>query len=1036
MLRIYTATRSGDHGPLDEQRVPRAYDRTVAEPDVAPAPLDPDPTESATLALLRVLAASADDAFIFTDLDARVTVWNAAAERLYGIAAGDALGQDIYGLTDATVVGEVDIPSWLPREIALATGAWHGRVIERPKVGRAIGREVVVEATLSRFVDERGDVDGILNIKRDITASYRLERELATLGSLATATGQARTMAEIAQSAIDLLCTATGAPYGVIIRIDGDRPALEAAHGVDAETSARALELTRIGDPMLVAVEPVGRVVIGDLDAVPIRPDALDWLRTTGLAAIAAVGIHRRDDLVGVLAMGWTDAAAPRPSSATLLQASAHVERALENARLVEEITYRAEAERALLRRLDTLDELTRIGQTVLSAEELAEQSARLVGEALEANGTAYGLFNRDGSGYETSRTIGVRKPIADWLASATPSQRSVVRRWQAGEGSVLERFEPGVVTAETLAIARESGVTAYAAIPIRIGDELVGGIVAYFEGAPDELIVNTAALDSVARIVGISLANFRHRERFEGSEARYRTLFEASPDAFLMCDLDGTVLESNGAAARLFGLSIEAMLGRPVGDFLDVDPIGGDRRRDASSPDELKRFPGTAKRADDTRFPMETEASRVTIGGRERHLVLVRDLTEQQRLQAELVQAQKMETVGILVSGVAHELNNPIASIIGLSTLIGRDPTLSGDLRESAGLLVDEAQRAGQIVRTFLDFVRSRPPERHPTAIAPLLETVRELQSYSQKSGVEWIIDVEPGLPRIAIDRSQIQQVLINLTSNAIQAILTDRPTGRARDRRPARAADRRQWHRTDHGHRRRPGCRPVGSDEAVRAVLHDQGAGRRDGARPAGLVRHRPSSRRPPSVRARARWSRGTIHHRPAGRPRFAQSGGQPRPRGAAAGEPDWTTSSAPAGRGDPAAPGARARRRGGDPDVPAQDARCRRLRCDRRGRRRDRGQRGGPGRDRRRPGRPPDARDERDRRLRGRGRHPADHRRALDIHERRRPQPGPPRVRRGARHPAAREAVRPGVGHPLGPGRRRSARTGRLTRGPQRG
>jgi two-component system NtrC family sensor kinase len=138
------------------------------------------------------------------------------------------------------------------------------------------------------------------------------------------------------------------------------------------------------------------------------------------------------------------------------------------------------------------------------------------------------------------------------------------------------------------------------------------------------------------------------------------------------------------------------------------------------------------------------------------------------------------METVGILVSGVAHELNNPIASIIGLSTLIGRDPTLSGDLRESAGLLVDEAQRAGQIVRTFLDFVRSRPPERHPTAIAPLLETVRELQSYSQKSGVEWIIDVEPGLPRIAIDRSQIQQVLINLTSNAIQAILTDRPTGR----------------------------------------------------------------------------------------------------------------------------------------------------------------------------------------------------------------------------------------------------------------
>jgi two-component system NtrC family sensor kinase len=156
----------------------------------------------------------------------------------------------------------------------------------------------------------------------------------------------------------------------------------------------------------------------------------------------------------------------------------------------------------------------------------------------------------------------------------------------------------------------------------------------------------------------------------------------------------------------------------------------------------------GTARRADGTRFPRETEASPVRIDDEDRYLVVVRDLTERQRLQTELVQAQKMETVGILVSGVAHELNNPIASIIGLSTLIGRDPGLSPDLRESAGLLVDEAQRAGQIVRTFLDFVRSRPPERHPTPIRPLLETVRELQSYSQKSGSIGSSRSKPGCP------------------------------------------------------------------------------------------------------------------------------------------------------------------------------------------------------------------------------------------------------------------------------------------------
>jgi two-component system NtrC family sensor kinase len=749
----------------------------VAEPETAPAPQDPDLIEPATLALLRIIAASADDAIIVTDLDARIQVWNAAADRLYGIAADEAIGRDIHDLTEATIVGEVDVPAWLPREIALATGVWHGRVVELPRIGRSVGREVVVEAALTRLVDEAGEVRGLLNIKRDITASYRLERELATLGTLATATGRARSRAEIAATAIELLCTASGAEVGVIVRFEGDRAVIEAGHGLSDAMRAQVEVINKRSSPLFTALDPPGKVLVGDLDQLPLAPAGRAWLTTAGFAAVAVVGLDRDEELVGALAMAWHDARAPRPSSATLLQASAHVERALENARLVEEITRRAEAEQALLRRVEVLDELTRIGQAVGTADELAERSARLVGEALGASGTAYGLFRADGSGYETTRTIGVSQPIADWLTAAAPTARSAVRRWRAGEGSILERFEPGTVTDETLAMARASGVTAYAAIPIRVDGDLAGGIVAYFDREPDELQVDQTVLDSVARIVGISLANFRHRERFERSEERYRTLFEASPDACLLLTLDGSIVDANSAADGLFGAPV---VGHRAAEFLELDEEEGRRLQAMVDRGERTRYHGIGRRADGTRFPRESEATRVRIGDDDRYLVVTRDLTERQRLQAELVQAQKMETVGILVSGVAHELNNPIASIIGLSTLIGRDPSLSADLRESAAMLVDEAQRAGQIVRTFLDFVRSRPPERHPTPVRPLLETVRELQSYSQKSGVEWVIDVEPGLPRVAIDRSQIQQVLINLTSNAIQAILSERPTGR----------------------------------------------------------------------------------------------------------------------------------------------------------------------------------------------------------------------------------------------------------------
>ena len=103
--------------------------------------------------------------------------------------------------------------------------------------------------------------------------------------------------------------------------------------------------------------------------------------------------------------------------------------RALENADLVEEITRRAEAEQALVRRLAVLDELSRLGASVASADELADRSARLVGRALGASGTGYGLFAADGSGYDTSTTVGVRQPLAEWLAGAVPAERRAIRR-------------------------------------------------------------------------------------------------------------------------------------------------------------------------------------------------------------------------------------------------------------------------------------------------------------------------------------------------------------------------------------------------------------------------------------------------------------------------------------------------------------------------------------------------------------------------------------------------------------------------------
>ena len=156
-------------------------------------------------------------------------------------------------------------------------------------------------------------------------------------------------------------------------------------------------------------------------------------------------------------------------------------------------------------------------------------------------------------------------------------------------------------------------------------------------------------------------------------------------------------------------------------------------------------------------------------------------ELADSDRLQQELVQAQKMEAIGQLVSGVAHELNNPLASIVAFSQLIRRDPRLPEDLRHDADLLVQEADRTRRIVQNLLDFARHRPPERHPTALRALIKSVLDLQAYSiNASRIEIELDIEPDVPPVPLDRPQMQQVLLNVTLNAIQSMHTASDHGR----------------------------------------------------------------------------------------------------------------------------------------------------------------------------------------------------------------------------------------------------------------
>ena len=147
---------------------------------------------------------------------------------------------------------------------------------------------------------------------------------------------------------------------------------------------------------------------------------------------------------------------------------------------------------------------------------------------------------------------------------------------------------------------------------------------------------------------------------------------------------------------------------------------------------------------------------------------------------QAQLVQSEKLSAVGEFVAGVAHELNNPLAAVMGFSELL-KDADMDEKHRRHLELIFKSATRCKKVVQSLLSFARRHQPERKPVSVNYLIEEVLEIVAYQlRSSNVEVVQQLGKRLPFVLADGHQVQQVLLNLINNARQAIEAHQPSGR----------------------------------------------------------------------------------------------------------------------------------------------------------------------------------------------------------------------------------------------------------------
>ena len=153
--------------------------------------------------------------------------------------------------------------------------------------------------------------------------------------------------------------------------------------------------------------------------------------------------------------------------------------------------------------------------------------------------------------------------------------------------------------------------------------------------------------------------------------------------------------------------------------------------------------------------------------------VVVMTDVTDSAMLQAKLMHAEKMAAVGQLVSGVAHEVNNPLTAILGFTDLLIENPDLPESARRDLRVILQEAQRTKQIVQNLLSFARQMPPQRHPVQLNGILRRTVQLRAYDFHShGIEVREQFDESLPDIVGDSHQLQQVFLNILNNAYDAV------------------------------------------------------------------------------------------------------------------------------------------------------------------------------------------------------------------------------------------------------------------------
>ncbi|MBI1966852.1 MAG: PAS domain S-box protein [Gemmatimonadetes bacterium] len=354
--------------------------------------------------------------------------------------------------------------------------------------------------------------------------------------------------------------------------------------------------------------------------------------------------------------------------------------------------------------------------------------------------------------GYESPATLIAQTSDLARQLYADPSRRAEFRR-------ALE--ERGSVTGFTTQVYRRDGSLIWVSITARaVVDEAHQPL--YYEGTIEDITERQRAEEAAAA-----------QQRF------LRQVIDLNPNLIFVKDRQGQFTLVNQGLADLYGAAVERLLGRTDADFnpnpAEVERYLRDDRdvMDTGRPKFIAEEPNTDVRTGITRWFQVIKVPLVSPDGVARHVLgVATEITQRKELESQLRQAQKMEAVGQLAGGVAHDFNNMLTAIIGLSALLLRDRTLAGPHRREVEEIQDAARRAATLTQQLLAFSRRQVLQPTVLDLNVVVAEMEELLRRLVGEHIELATSLATDLGLVRVDRNQLEQAIVNLVVNARDAM------------------------------------------------------------------------------------------------------------------------------------------------------------------------------------------------------------------------------------------------------------------------